>query len=88
MAYFVSVMADAWIRTHAQLLGLSPEQLSAALFQHATRELADWVTEQENRDPGGWVAGDAAPDWLLPYIESLRHGMATRALAALAQEVD
>lgn len=69
------------IRRHAQMLGLSPEQLSDALLKYAAIELACWATEQENTDPGGWVAGDAVPDWLLPHLPQLSAGQAT-ALAA------
>jgi hypothetical protein len=54
------------------MLGLSPEQLSDALLKYAATELASWATEQENADPGGWVAGDAVPDWLLPHLPQLR----------------
>jgi hypothetical protein len=78
-------VADASLRTHAEILNLSPEQLSAALFQYAARELAEWVTMQEEGDPGGeWIPGECAPDWLRPYIDSLPCRMAT---AATAQEV-
>ena len=45
-------MTHPTIRAHAQRLGLSPEQLSAALLEYATRELGDWITEQENADQG------------------------------------
>jgi hypothetical protein len=87
MAYSVSVMADASVRAHAQRLGLPVEALMAALVQYATRELFHWTEAGETADPGSvWHTGDV-PDWLEPYIESLRHGMATAALAAIAQEV-
>jgi hypothetical protein len=59
---------DALIHRHAQRLGLSPEQLSAALLQFATHQLADWTEEGENDDPGSvWCVGDP-PDWLEPYL--------------------
>jgi hypothetical protein len=68
-------MANSLIRRHAQRLGLTPEQLSAALLQYATRELADWTEEGENDDPGSvWYVGDP-PDWLEPHMpaEWLEH---------------
>ena len=59
---------DALIRRHAQRLGLSPEQLTQALLQYASQQLADWAEAEETADPGSvWCAGDP-PDWLEPYL--------------------
>lgn len=56
------------IAAHASRTGWSTEQLTQALLQHASQQLAEWAVEQENTDPGGWLAADAAPDWLLPHL--------------------
>lgn len=61
-------MANSLIRRHAERLGLTPEQFSAALLQFAAQMLADWTEEQETEDPGSvWCTGDP-PDWLDSYM--------------------
>lgn len=79
---------EAIIRAHARRLGLTVEQLTAALLKHGARELADWAEAEEAADPGSvWHTGDVPP-WLEPYVESLRHGKATAAIEqAFAGEV-
>lgn len=69
------MMANSLIRRHAQRLGLSPEQLSAALLRYAVHQLADWTEEGdgdtiagEKKDPGSvWCVGDP-PFWLEPHM--------------------
>jgi len=59
---------DATIRAHARRLGLTIEQLSAALLQRGALELAAWAEAEETADPGSvWHTGDA-PEWLEPHI--------------------
>jgi hypothetical protein len=59
---------EAIIHAHARRLGLTVEQLTAALLQHGARELANWAEAEEAADPGSvWHTGDV-PDCLERYL--------------------